>query len=517
MAPRGMVCADHPLAAGAGAQILREGGSAMDAALAASAVMTVVQPHYTQLGGDLFLLSYEAATGHVRAVNASGAAPGLATVERYHHLGGIPAHGPLSVAGPGIIAGWGLAHHRWGRLPWRRLFDAAVSYAADGFPVSTRFAAMTALGAEKLRSCAASAAQLLAEGAPLRAGSMLRQPNLARTLQAVADGGARAFYEGDLAVRIARAFAEAGGLLSEADLAATEVEELEPAAAPYHGFTIYEQPPVSQGFIVLESLNIVEQFDLAAMDAATRVHVIAESQKLAFEDRFAHLGDPRLVDVPLARLVSKEHAKQRAKLIDLHRARVFTPPSNFTIPGDTTYLCAMDGEGNAVSLIQSVFAAYGSGFIAGDTGVLFNNRLSGFALEPGHPNELAPGKRTVHTLNTYLATRDGRAAIVGGTPGVDRQVQTNVQVLTNLIDLGMDAQTALDAPRWSIAPGVTLQLEAAYPDDVRAALAERGHRVTSLGPWSPLAGRAQLIVVDADSGARMGASDLRGEGQPSGV
>jgi gamma-glutamyltranspeptidase/glutathione hydrolase len=376
---------------------------------------------------------------------------------------------------------------------------------------------MTAMGAAKLRTCAAASAQFLAEGAPLRAGAMLRQPNLGRTLQAIADGGDRAFYEGEIADRIARAFAEAGGLLAKADLAATEAEELEPAATSYRGYTVHEQPPVSQGFIVLESLNIVEQFDLAAMDTATRVHVIAESQKLAFDDRFAHLGDPRLVDVPLARLVSKAHARERAALIDLNHALPFNPPSNFTIPGDTTYLCAMDGEGNAVSLIQSVFAAYGSAFVAGDTGVLFNNRLSGFALEAGHPNELAPGKRTVHTLNTYLATRDGHAAIVGGTPGVDRQVQTNVQVLTNLIDLGMDAQTALDAPRWSIAPGLTLQLEAAYPDDVRIALAERGHRVTSLGPWSPLAGRAQLIVVDAASGARMGASDLRGEGQPSGL
>ena len=273
---------------------------------------------------------------------------------------------------------------------------------------------------------------------------------------------------------------------------------------------------MSQGFIVLETLNIVEQFDLALCSAAERIHLTAEAEKLAFEDRFAHLGDPRVVDVPLNRLVSKEHARERSRLLDQQRARAFTPPGIFPTGGDTTYLCVVDPAGNAISLIQSVFAGFGSGFVAGDTGVLFNNRLTGFSLEPGHPNELAPGKRTVHTLNTYLATRDGRAAIVGGTPGADRQVMTNVQVLTSLIDLDLDAQAALDAPRWSIASGVRIQLEDGFPAEVPADLSRWGHAVESLGAWAQPAGRAQLIVVDPESGARFGASDLRGEGQPHG-
>ena len=516
IAPRGMVAADHPLAGGVGIQVLREGGSAVDAALAAAAVMTVVQPQYSQLGGDLFLLSFDAAGGRVRAINASGAAPVAATAERYRAEGGIPGRGPRSVAGPGVVAGWGLAHERWGRLPWRRLFDAAVAYASDGFPVSVRLAGMMDANADLLRQNPAAAMQYLREGAPYQPGQMLRQPNVAGTLRAVAEGGPRAFYEGETARRIARAFAEAGGLLTESDLAATRAEELDPPATTYRGFTVYEQPPVSQGFIVLEALNMLEGCDLMSMSAPSRIHMTAESLKLAFEDRFAHLGDPRVVDVPLALLTSKEHAARRAALIDINHARPFTPPATFPLPGDTTYLCAVDAEGNAVSLIQSVFAGFGSGFVAGDTGVLFNNRLTGFTLEPGHPNALAPGKRTAHTLNTYLATRNGRAAIVGGTPGADRQVQTNVQVLTGLIDLGLDAQAALDARRWSIGRDVTLELEEGFPEDVRAELTARGHELTSLGPWAPPAGRAQLIVVDPESGARMGASDLRGEGQPHG-
>lgn len=516
IAPRGMVSADHPLAAGAGIAVMREGGSAVDAAIAAAAVLTVVQPHFSQLGGDLFLLAYDAGSGVVRAVNASGAAPEAATVERLRQEGGIPAHGPRSVAGPGVVRGWALAHERWGRLPWARLFRDATGYADAGFPVSTRLAYMIDYNRDLLRSGEAAAAQFLDRGEPPRAGQMLRQPHLAETLRTIAAGGAEAFYGGDLARRIAGAFRGAGGFLTEGDLAATVAEELEPVSTTYRGVTVYEQPPVSQGLIVLETLNIVERYDLAGADLAARIHLIAEAEKLSFEDRFAQLGDPRHVEVPVARLVSKAHAAERAALIDVERARGFDPPGPFPTGGDTTYLCAVDPEGNAVSLIQSVFAGFGSGFVAGDTGVLFNNRLTGFSLEQDHPNVLAPGKRTVHTLNTYLATRDGRVAIVGGTPGADRQVMTNVQVLTNLIDLGMDAQAALDAPRWSIASGVRLQLEEGFPVDVLAALERRGHELSSLGRWAIPAGRAQLIAVDPESGARIGASDLRGEGQPHG-
>jgi gamma-glutamyltranspeptidase / glutathione hydrolase len=515
IAARAMVAADHPLACGAGMQALREGGTAVDAALAAAAVMTVVQPHYSQLGGDLFLLAHDAATGDVRAVNASGSAPAAATAGHYRARGGIPARGPAAVAGPGVVAGWGAAHARWGRLPWRRLFDAAIDYAGAGFPVSTRLSRAIAANLDVLRAHPTAAAQFLTDGEAPRPGALLRQPGLAATLRTIAAGGPRAFYEGEIAERIAAAFRDAGGLLSAADLAATGADLLDPPVTSYRGLTVHEQPPVSQGFIVLSALNLVEPYDLAAMPEPERIHLLAEALKLAFEDRYAHLGDPRHVDVPLARLLSKDHARDRGRLLDRAACRAFAPAQPLT-SGDTTYLCAVDADGNAVSLIQSVFAGFGSGFVAGDTGVLFNNRLTGFTLDPGHPNELAPGKRTVHTLNTYLVTRAGRVAIVGGTPGADRQVQTNVQVLTNVIDLGLDARAALDAPRFSLAAGAGLELEDGFSAETRAALTRLGHDLGSLGAWAPYAGRAQLIVVDPETGARMGASDLRGEGQAQG-
>jgi gamma-glutamyltranspeptidase/glutathione hydrolase len=511
-----MVATDNPLATSAGIDALRAGGSAMDAALAAAAAIAVTQPDHCQIGGDLFLLTYEAATGTVRAINASGVAPGAATAEHYRGMGEIPLRGPLACAGPGCVAGWERAHARWGRLPWGRLFNAAIDYAEGGFPVSPRLALLCQSYTQLLQSYPATAAAFLPDGVPPRAGATLRQPALAATLRTLAAQGPRALLEGDLARRIAAAFRKAGGLLDEADLAATEAEELDPARSTYRGFTVYEQPPVSQGFIVLEALNILEGFDLAAMSPGERIHHLAEALKLAFEDRYAHLGDPRVVDVPLDRLTSKEHARERAAELDPAAPRPFSPPDRYPVAGDTTYLCTMDAEGNAVSLIQSIFSPWGSAFVAGDTGILFNNRLTGFSLEPGHPNELAPGKRTAHTLNTYLLTRDGKAALVGGTPGADRQVQTNVQVLTNIVDLGLDPQAAVDAPRWSVGRGQTLELEEGFPEAVRAELAARGHTLTSLGAWFPLAGRAQLIAVDPESNARVGASDPRGEGQAQG-
>src|SRR5581483_11523325 len=302
-----------------------------------------------------------------------------------------------------------------------------------------------------LRACPAAVRQFLPDGDVPTAGSTLRQPNLARTLRALAEGGRDAFYTGEIAAAIAAAFKEAGGLLDADDLLETQAEVLEPVATTYRGRTIVEQPPVSQGFIVNAALNILEGFDIATLSDADRIHLAAEAIKLAFEDRFAHAGDPRVVEMPTRWLVSKERAAELRARISGSSVRDFQPPPNFPVPGDTTYIAAMDSEGNAAGLIQSVFAGFGSGFVAGETGVLFNNRLTGFSLEPGHPNELAPGKRTVHTLNSYMVLEGGRPLIVGGTPGADRQVQTNVQLITALLDLGLDPATAQDQPRWSVA------------------------------------------------------------------
>lgn len=516
IAARGVVAVDHALAAGAGLAALRAGGTAMDAVLSAAAVMTVVQPHYSQLGGDAFILSYEARTGRAVAINASGSAPRAATAEHYRRVGGIPARGPLAIAGPGVVAGWAEAHARAGRLPWPRLFDAAIEYAEHGFPVSVRLSRMIAEHADLLRRFPATAAQFMPGGSPPAPGTALRQPDLGRTLRCIAETGRDGFYTGDIARAIAAAVREAGGLLDEDDLRLTAAEVLEPIATTYRGYQVIEQPPVSQGFIVLAALNIIEAFDVASLPAADRVHLLAEAVKLAFEDRFAYAGDPRVVEMPTAWLISKERAAERRAELRMDAVRDFHPPVGFPVPGDTTYLAAVDAEGNAAGLIQSIFAAFGSAFVAQGTGVLFNNRLTGFSLEPGHPNELAPGKRTVHTLNSYMVLHDGRPLIVGGTPGADRQVQTNLQVLCALLDEGLDPAAALDRPRWSVAPGRAIELEARCDADTARRLAELGWAVTYLEPWSPRTGRAQLIRRDPDTGALWAASDLRGEGQPAG-
>jgi gamma-glutamyltranspeptidase / glutathione hydrolase len=516
IAARGVVAADHPLASAAGLAAMQAGGTAMDGALAAAAVMTVVQPHFSTLGGDAFILSYTARDEKVTAINASGAAPRSATAARYRADGGIPMRGPRAVAGPGVVAGWAEAHSLAGRLSWPRLFEAAIDYAEHGFPVSARLSAIAGALADVLREHPASARQYLPSGEPPAAGTVLRQQGLARTLRAVAAEGRDGFYAGDVARAIAAAFRDSGGLLDLDDLRDTAAEVMEPVATDYRGFRVLEQPPVSQGFIVLAALNIVEGFDLAALSEPDRIHLLAEAIKLAFEDRFAHAGDPRAVTMPTEWLISKERAaEQRARLTE-GSVRDFAPPANFPVPGDTTYIAAMDAEGNTAGLIQSVFAGFGSGFVAGETGVLFNNRLTGFTLEPGHPNELAPGKRTVHTLNSYLVLRDDVPVIVGGTPGADRQVMTNLQMLTAMLDLGAEPATAQDLPRWSVGRGRTIELEARFAPAIHESLIARGWSVADLEAWSPRCGRAQIIRRDPATGALWAASDLRGEGQPAG-
>ena len=514
IAQHGVVCADHGLAAAAGLEALRAGGRAMDGVLAAAAVMAVVQPHMSQLGGDAFILSYETRSGKVTAINASGAAPRAATAEAYRTRGGIPMRGPLAVAGPGVVAGWAEAHSQGGRLPWPKLFDAAIDYAEHGFPVSVRLNAI--LGALHGVLSPAAKGQYLVDGDIPAAGAVLRQPNLAHTLRLLAAGGRDAFYTGDLARTIAAAFKEAGGILDDDDLRLTMAESLKPVRTEYRGYQVVEQPPVSQGFIVLAAINILEGFDLVTLSEAQRIHVMAEALKLAFEDRFSHAGDPKVVDMPTKWLISKQRAAELRQRITMQTVRDFAPPANFPVAGDTTYICAMDSEGNAAGLIQSVFAGFGSGFVAGDTGILFNNRMTGFSLEPGHPNELAPGKRTVHTLNSYMVLRDGRPVIVGGTPGADRQVQTNTAMLSALIDLGFNPAEAQDQPRWSLNRGRTLELESRHDPAVIAELQSLGWQIEMKDAWWPSTGRAQLIRRDEQTGALWAASDLRGEGQPAG-
>lgn len=493
----------------------------MDAAIATSAVLAVIRPHMTGIGGDLFCLIYLAKEGRVVALNSSGPAPKAATIEffRGRDMRHIPSDGPLAVETPGCVAGWELALNRFGSMPLSHVLNQAVEFAEKGAPVSCYLAKALAEGAQQFAQFPQWMATFLPEGRPYRQGEVLKQPNLAATLRAIQEGGADAFYRGPIADAIAASMEQEGGLLSKEDLAACRAELLEPLQIGYRGYTVYEQPPVSQGHILLQELALAEGFDLAGLgpQSAEAIHLMVECKKLAFADRLRYLGDPAQVKVPLAQLLSQEYASLRRKKVDPSRAIVAAAPGAVaSAGGDTTHHCVIDSEGNAVSMIQSLYRSFGSGFVAGDTGILFNNRLSAFFLDPDHPNALAPGKRTAHTLNTYMLFRDGLPFLVGGTPGADDQVQVNFQIICNLIDFRMSLQEAIEAPRWSSTPGTIpseitspyeLRLESGFPTQVVEALREKGHTV-KIDP-SLTFGSVKTVLRDPETGVLCGGSDPR--------
>lgn len=508
MAGKGMVAAAHPLAAEAGLAVLRAGGNAADAALATAATLVVVEPYMSHLGGDAFVQYHDARRRATVAINASGRAPRAATLDAYRD--GIPPRGIRSATVPGIVDGWLTLHERHATWPLDRLFATAIAYAEDGFPVSARLAAYTATARDLLSQTPASAAHFLPAGRPPRPGEVLRQPAVGRTLRAIAAGGREAYYGGALAEALVRASRELRGLLTLDDLASHRSEVLPPLVGGYRGYTITEQPPVSQGFIVLATLHVAERFDLGRYEplSAQSVHVLTEACKLAFADRLAYAGDPAHVRWPLDALLDEHYAARRAAHIDPERAQVHDAgePGG----GDTTSFCVVDRDGNAASFIQSLFGGFGSGVVLGDTGILLNNRLTGFNTQPGHANCLAPGKRPIHTLNTWMAFRDGALRYLGGTRGAFLQVQTNAQMISHLLDYGMTLQEAMEAPRWGLEAGLALRIESRAPAATLAGLRRRGHDVHLAPAWWDGC-TAQLIGVDAQSGAYLGAGDPRAE------
>lgn len=522
-----MVCSNSPLAASAGVKVLQGGGNAFDAALAVAATETVTIVPSCGVGGDSFVLLYEAATGKVTGVNSSGVAGTGATADYYRAQGyrTMPLDGPHAVSVPGEVAAWDEIHRRFCTMPLDRLLETAVGYAREGFPLPPGIARNFDHGVAKLSQSPASASVFLPDGRPLVEGDILVNADLARTLGRVAVGGAQEFYRGGLAKEIVQALRAAGGTFTEGDFAGHQAEVYDPITTTYRGHTVYQTRPPSQGFLLLEMLNLVEGFDLARLgpnsDAA--IHLMVEAKKIAYSDRNRLAGDPRFVDWPLDELISKEYANRRRGEIDLrHVASETHQFQGVKAGGDTTYFCVADAAGNAVSWVHSLSNAFGSGFMAQGTGVLFNNRAGrGFSLEPGHPNMIEPGKRTMHTLNCYLTTKGGRAAIVGGTPGGDFQPQCGLQILTNLIDFGLDPQEAVEAPRWWSFPGtdpatidtpMELRVEPGMPEQAVQDLENIGHRVARREPGI-YDGKVQLIVLDQERGIIMGASDPRGDGQ----
>jgi gamma-glutamyltranspeptidase len=514
MGRNGAVGANHPCAAQAGLDILRACGNAVDASVAISLALGVCEPMMSGLGGDGFYHLFMAGQGEATVFNGCGPAPKAATAERYGRE--IPIDGPLSVSVPGSLAAIALMHERHGRLPWAQLVKPAIALAAEGFAATHGYRNFASDNHMRLAADPRSAKVFLDHAL----AGLIVQPELARTLEEIAADGAETFYRGKLAQRLAHGMRDAGILVTEEDLAAFTAEVVSPIAITYRGFEVRQTPPNSTGFTMLQMLKIVEHFNLQKLSPAERVHVLVEAKKLAFHDRESYGSDPRFETVPLDRPLSDAHASELAGRIDLNRAGP-AEPETMAAGGDTTYFCVIDGDGNAVSGIQSINSAFGSGVTAGDTGVLMNNRMAYWHLAQGHANRLAPGKRVRHTMNAPMVFRDGKLWGVLGTPGADNQVQVNLQTLVAMIDFDADPQTALEQPRWTSSQAGqganwphdgdgALTIEQDFPDEVLRDLERRGHVLNRVGHLEgPCAMQAIRLMPN---GVRVAGSDTRRDG-----
>lgn len=532
-APRGVVSTPHYLASSAGLNALQQGGSAVDAAIAANAVLCVVYPHMAGLGGDGFWLIAEPA-GRVHGLNASGPAARLATLDYYRSQAldeEIPSRGPLSVLTvPGAIDGWRVAHERFGRLAWHELFDSAITYARDGMPVSRSLVDWLVQDVPVLTKFPATSAIFLPAGRVPDEGQRLVQADLARSLQEVATKGARAgFYEGSLAARVCGGLEKQGSPLRADDFAAYKAEWVEPITATYRGYDVYELPPNTQGFTALQILNLIEGYDVAAWGDGTAdyYHHMAEAVKVAFADREEWLTDPRFVDIPVQQLIDKKYAEKRRRLIDSERAENIAevpagisykyPHERRAPDGDTCYFCAADRDGMVVSLIQSIYHDFGSAVVGGDTGIILQNRGAFFALDDQHPNHLQPGKRTFHTLIPGLLMRGGKPYLAFGSMGGEGQPQSHAALTTRIVDFGYDVQQAIEAPRWLMGRtwgtrSRNLSLEGRISDGVVRELKRRGQQVQMVTDWNDNMGHAHAIRVDQQQGFFEGGADPRGDG-----
>ncbi len=530
---RGMVCSASPLAASTAIKVLHEGGNAFDAALALAAVEAVTLPSKCSIGGDTFAIFYQPAKGQrpkgrLRSLGSSGVAPTGATPAYYRSVGDgyVPRTGPLSATVPGSVAAWEAMHENYCTMPFAKLLEPAISYAEGGFPVSPRIAKEFETYAESFSQYPSTAKIFLNNGEPFHAGDVLVQPELAASLKKISQGGADEYYRGSLAQQLVKGLQEAGGLFTKEDFANHTFQFHEPPlSGTYRGHTVYETSFASQGFLVLEMLNILEGFDLASLghNTAESVHLLVEAKKLAYADRNTFAGDPSFVSWPLEHLLSKEHAEEQRKRIDPGAAATsIVAEMPASADGDTAYSCIVDSEGNAVSYIHSIFAGFGSQFVVEGTGILMNNRATSFYVKEGHPNTIAPGKRTMHTLNCYMVFKDGVPVLVGGTPGADNQPQSNIQIITGMIDFGLGLQQAVDAPRWNSMPGTNprtvenpyvLQIEQGtpLPPETIEGLKARGHEIATTG--ADLFGRVNLLSIDHEHGVLAGASDPRADGQ----
>jgi len=510
----GAVATSQPLAVLAGLRMLLEGGNAVDAAIAAAATLSVVEPMNTGLGGDVFALVYWAKDRRIYALNASGRAPAAATVEEYARRGyrEMPLRGILSVSVPGAAAGWCDLQTRFGRFGLDRVLALAIDYAERGYPVSERIAYNWWENEALLQADPGAAKTFLFGGKAPRAGQRVTLPEMGHTLRLLADRGAEGFYRGPVAEAIIAVSQKYGGLLTLEDLAEHTSTWEEPISTEYRGYTVWECPPNGQGVAALEALNILSGYDLAVMDpnAPDTIHLKIEAVKLALNDAWRYVADPSYASVPLKGLLSAEYAAERRGLIRMDRA-IAEPAGGLPPMGyDTVYLCTADCEGNAVSFINSQFLAFGSGIAPEGVGFTLQNRANLFSLDPAHPNCIAPRKRPYHTIIPCMVTRNGELAICFGVMGGAMQPQGHMLVLTNLLDHGMGPQEALYTPRFYYQKGNEVWIEPYWPESVYEELRRRGHALTF--QEGPVFGGAQLIWVDPESGAYVAASEPRKDG-----
>jgi len=529
IAPHGMAATSQPLATQIALDILKAGGSAVDAAIAANAALGLMEPTGCGIGGDLFAIVWDAEKGELTGLNASGRAPRAMTLEYFQKNGidRIPAFGPLPVSVPGAVDGWFELHNRYGRLPMADILAPAIRYAREGFPVSEVIAYYLSRSVARREQYPGFAETFMPNGSMPKKGEIFRNPRLAKTYEAIATKGRDEFYQGDIARKIDAYMAEQGGLLTYEDMAAHTSEWVTPVSTNYRGWDVYELPPNGQGIAALQILNILEGFDIAEMGfgSAAYVHTLVEAKKLAFEDRARYYADMDFVDVPVARLISKEYADERRRLINPERASKALPAGDAKLQeGDTIYLTVADKDGNMVSLIQSNYRGMGSGMTPGELGFVLQDRAELFSLDPSHANVVAGGKRPFHTIIPAFVMRDGKPLISFGLMGGAMQPQGHAQVIVNLVDFGMNLQEAGDAARVNhtgsskptgaiMTDGGTVHLESQFSDKTRKDLEARGHK---LGPSDGGFGGYQAIMRDEDEGVYYGASEVRKDGQAAG-
>ncbi|MGD8374822.1 MAG: gamma-glutamyltransferase [Acidobacteriota bacterium] len=528
IAANGMAATSQPLATQVAVEILRKGGTAVDAAIAANAALGLMEPTGSGIGGDLFAIVWDPASHRLHGLNASGRSPNSLTLQHFRDLGleRVPSHGPLPVTVPGAVDGWFELHRRFGRLPMSEVLAPAIRYAREGFPVSELIAHYWQRSVPILEEYAGFRETFMPGGRAPRKGEIFRNPRLADTYERLAREGRDVFYRGDLARAMDAFMEDVGGFLSYQDLASHHSDWVEPVSTRYRGYDVWELPPNGQGIAVLQILNILEGYDLRSMGfgSADHIHYFVEAKKLAFEDRARFYADPAFQDIPVAELVSKEYAARRRALIRPDRAALSYPPGNPALEeGDTVYLTTADRDGMMVSLIQSNYRGMGTGLSPG-LGFIFQDRGELFDLEEGRFNTYAPGKRPFHTIIPGFVTVDGEAYMSFGVMGGATQPQGQAQIIMNLVDFGMNLQEAGDAPRIlhsgssqptgeRMTDGGTVSLESGFDYESIRELRGRGHRVDwEVGPY----GGYQAILRDREHGVYIAASESRKDGQAAG-